>query len=353
MRGRFLVAGGLVLTVGGLAVSAGGASAYLWDHAHADRIAKGVVVGGIDIGGLDAPEAEARLQEELPARLSQPVTLVYNDHRFTVQPANAGLRVDIPRMVESAVRLSRSGGLAHRLLRDVRGERLNESIPLEAAVSADRVATVTAHVARVLDRPARNARVVPKPLATGLRIVPSEAGLAVKQPQLERALTTALLRTDNVGSRTVTVPTRAVFPRWWTSSLERRYRTMILVSRETFTLRLFKRLKLVKTYRIAVGRAGLETPAGFYEINDKQVNPSWHVPKSAWAGSLAGQIIPPGPADPIKSRWLGFYNGAGIHGTADTWSLGSAASHGCVRMAIPDVEQLYDLVPLHTPIYVG
>jgi hypothetical protein len=351
MRGRFLVAGGLVLTVGGLAVSAGGASAYLWDHAHADRIANGVVVGGIDIGGLDAPEAEARLQEELPVRLARPVHLVYNNHTFTVDPANARVRVDIPRMVESAVRLSRSGGLAHRLLRDVRGERLNESVPLEADLSTTQVETVVDHVARVLDRPARNARVVPKPLATGLRIVPSEPGLAVKRPQLVRALTAALLRTDD--ERTVTVPTRAVLPRWWTSSLERRYRTMILVSRETFTLRLFKRLKLVKTYRIAVGRAGLETPAGFYEINDKQVNPSWHVPMSAWAGSLAGQIIPPGPADPIKSRWLGFYNGAGIHGTADTWSLGSAASHGCVRMAIPDVEQLYDLVPLHTPIYVG
>jgi hypothetical protein len=351
MRGRFLVAGGLVLTVGGLAVSAGGASAYLWDHAHADRIAKGVVVGGIDLGGLDAPEAEARLQEELPARLAQPVQLVYGDHTFTVDPANAGVQIDIPRMVESAVRLSRSGGLAHRLLRDVRGERLNESVPLDAALSPTRVQTLVAHVARVLDRPAHNARVVPKPLATGLRIVPSEAGLAVKQPQLERALTAALLRPDD--SRTVNVPTRAVFPRWWTSSLARRYSTMILVSRETFTLRLFKRLKLVKTYRIAVGRAGLETPAGFYEINDKQVNPSWHVPMSSWAGALAGQVIPPGPADPIKSRWLGFYNGAGIHGTADTWSLGSAASHGCVRMAIPDVEQLYDLVPLHTPIYVG
>ena len=351
MRGRFLVAGGLVLTVGGLAVSAGGASAYLWDHAHADQIAKGVVVGGIDIGGLDAPEAEARLQEQLPERLSRPVQLVYGDHRFTVDPANAGVQVDIPRMVESAVRLSRAGGLAHRLLRDVRGERLNESVPLEAAVSASQIEMFAAHMARVLDRPARNARVMPKPLATGLLIVPSRAGLAVKQPQLERALTAALLRTDD--ARTVTIPTRAIFPRWWTSTLERRYRTMILVSRETFTLRLYKRLKLVKKYRIAVGRAGLETPAGFYEINDKQVNPSWHVPLSAWAGSLAGQIIPPGPADPIKSRWLGFYNGAGIHGTVETWSLGSAASHGCVRMAIPDVEELYALVPLHTPIYVG
>jgi lipoprotein-anchoring transpeptidase ErfK/SrfK len=50
---------------------------------------------------------------------------------------------------------------------------------------------------------------------------------------------------------------------------------------------------------------------------------------------------------------MGFNGGAGIHVTAEVGSLGSAASHGCVRMAIPDVEQLYDLVPLHTPIYVG
>ena len=340
-----------MLAAGGVVVSAGGASAYLWDRAHADRIANGVIVGGIDVGGLDAAEAQARLEEVLPRRLGRPVRLVYGEHRFTMQPTSAGLHIDIARMIAGAVRLSRSGGLAHRLLRDVRGERLTESVPLHAALSSSHVATFAVHVARVLDRPARNARVAPTPLATGLRIVPSRPGLAVKQPLLERALTAAVLRVD--GSRTVTVPTRAVFPRWWTSALKRRYGTMILVSRETFTLRLYKQLKLVKTYPIAVGRAGLETPAGFYEINDKQVNPSWHVPKSPWAGDLAGRIIPPGPADPIKARWLGFYNGAGIHGTVDTWSLGSAASHGCVRMAIPDVEELYDLVPLHTPIYVG
>ena len=83
------------------------------------------------------------------------------------------------------------------------------------------------------------------------------------------------------------------------------------------------------------------------------MNPSWHVPNSSWAGALAGRVIPPGPDDPIKARWLGFYNGAGIHGTDEISSLGTAASHGCIRMSIPDVEQLYPLVPLHTPIYVG
>jgi lipoprotein-anchoring transpeptidase ErfK/SrfK len=98
---------------------------------------------------------------------------------------------------------------------------------------------------------------------------------------------------------------------------------------------------------------GLETPAGLYHIQDKQVNPSWHVPNSAWAGDLAGKVIPPGPQDPIKARWMGFNGGAGIHGTDVLGSLGSAASHGCVRMAIPDVEALYDQVDVGTPVFVA
>ena len=351
MRLRLLVAAGIFLAVSGLGLSAISAYAYFWDQSRADVIAKGVRVAGIDVGGLRAAEARKLLEAELGQRLSKPVRLVYGDHRFTVHPANAGLRIDVTYMVDAAIRVSRQGGLARRLLRDVRGALLRESIPLTAALSATHIATLADHVARVLDRPARNARVVPAPTATGLHILPSRPGVAVKRPLLQHRLAAAFLRV--AGPRAVAIPTKPVHPRWPTSSLRHRYGTFILVSRETYTLRLFKRLKLVKTYRIAVGRAGLETPAGFYKIDDKQVNPSWHVPLSAWAGALAGQIIPPGPADPLKSRWLGFYNGAGIHGTDATWSLGTAASHGCIRMAIPDVEQLYALVPLHTPIYVG
>jgi lipoprotein-anchoring transpeptidase ErfK/SrfK len=109
----------------------------------------------------------------------------------------------------------------------------------------------------------------------------------------------------------------------------------------------------VKTYPIAVGMAGLETPQGIRHVLEKQVNPAWHVPNSSWAGSLAGKTIPPGPQDPLKARWMGIYAGAGIHGTDDLSSLGSAASHGCIRMAIPDVIQLYSETPLGTPVYIA
>ena len=74
-----------------------------------------------------------------------------------------------------------------------------------------------------------------------------------------------------------------------------KYQTFLTIDRAHFTLRLWKDLHLAHSYTIAVGRQGLETPAGLYEINDRQVNPSWHVPNSAWAGDLAGRVIPPGP----------------------------------------------------------
>ena len=351
MRRRLLVAAGIALTLIGVSLSAGGAYAYFWDTARVDRIASGVSVAGFDVGGLRAAEARALLADRLVAPLKRPIRVDYGTHSFMLRPTRAGLNVEIDHMVDRAVYLSRRGDLAERLYRELRGRRLDETVPLRAAVDTNHVSTFVDRVAKIVDAQPRQAHVVPAPTATTLFIRPSVDGIAVRRDALHRELMAALLRHDGV--RTLTVPTKPVHPRWTTENLAKRYPTFILVSRETFKLRLYKHLKLVKTYGIAVGQSGLETPSGLYTINDKQVNPWWHVPNSPWAGELAGRIIPPGPADPIKSRWMGFYNGAGIHGTDQDWSIGSAASHGCIRMHIPDVEELYDRVPLNTPIYVG
>jgi lipoprotein-anchoring transpeptidase ErfK/SrfK len=126
-----------------------------------------------------------------------------------------------------------------------------------------------------------------------------------------------------------------------------------VADRNAFQLRLYKKLQLVKAYSVAVGAVGFDTPAGLYHIQNKAVDPTWNVPNSAWAGDLAGKSIPPGPDNPLKARWMGIFDGAGIHGTDETYSLGSAASHGCLRMAVPDVIELYDQVPVGTPIYIA
>ena len=349
MRRALLVFAGLALSLLAVALSAGGAYAYFWDRGNSDRIAAGVTVAGIDVGGLHAPEARALLDAQLVRPLQRPLRVRHAGHSFVIRPRTAGLRIGVARMIDTAVRLSRQGGLRERVLRDLRGRTLDASVPFRAALSHESVGAFVDRVAVIVDRPAHPARVVAS--SAGLRVVSSRDGLAVERARLRRALVSSLLRSG--GSRTLDIPTRVVRPRWTTRSIAQRYPAFIVVNRETFTLRLFRNLKLARTFRIAVGRSGLETPAGLYAINDKQVDPSWHVPNSAWAGDLAGRIIPPGPDDPIKSRWLGFWDGAGIHGTTDVSSIGSAASHGCVRMTIPDVEALYPLVPLQTPIYVG
>ena len=202
MRRRLLVASGLALAVAGLALSAGAAFLYLYDHAHTTRIAQGVSVAGVDVGGLDASAARTRLQSELSGQLRKPVQLVTDRHTFTVRPSAAGLQVDVAKMVDDALAVSRRGGLWHRALRDLRGQRLGVAIPLRAALSQTHLETVVDHVATVLDRPAKNALVMPKPLATGLKFVPEKTGLAVKRPLLEQRLTKALLTTTaRAGSR--------------------------------------------------------------------------------------------------------------------------------------------------------
>jgi lipoprotein-anchoring transpeptidase ErfK/SrfK len=100
------------------------------------------------------------------------------------------------------------------------------------------------------------------------------------------------------------------------------------------------------------GSAGYPTPSGRFAIQNKQVDPVWNVPNREWAGELAGRSIPPGPQNPLKARWMGIYGGAGFHGTADIGSIGTAASHGCVRMLIPDIIDLYDRVDVGTPVFV-
>ena len=113
----------------------------------------------------------------------------------------------------------------------------------------------------------------------------------------------------------------------------------MIVNRGAFKLTLYKNLKLAKSYGIAVGQVGLETPAGLYHVQNKAVNPAWTMPNSDWvAPGDRGKVVPGGTAEnPLKARWLGIYAGAGIHGTDAEGSIGTAASHGCIRMRIPDV----------------
>ena len=258
------------------------------------------------------------------------------------------MRADINGMVDAALNASRSGGFPSRVWRYTTGGEVNREISPHITYSSKALDDFVSTVASQVNTPAQDATVSPSPAS--LNTVPGSDGVSVETDKLRSEVRGAI---ESPRDRTVKAPVQKVKPDVTTDELAQKYPVYITIDRAAFQLRLWKNLKLAKTYTIAVGQQGLETPAGTYTIDDKQVNPSWHVPDSAWAGDLAGQVIPPGPEDPIKARWMGFFNGAGIHGTDEVSSLGTAASHGCVRMAIPDVIELYPQVPLGTPIYIG
>jgi lipoprotein-anchoring transpeptidase ErfK/SrfK len=333
--------------VGILLVVAIGAWAY--DHGKRQTIAAGVRVGGIDVGEMDASAARAELRHKLLARLRQPVVASYDGRRAVLSPRRAGVTVDVDGAVDEALADSRDGNFLTRAVRSATGGSVDADVQPTVRYSRVAVDHFMAEIAGRFDRDPRDASIDFTP--TSLEPVSAQDGVTVERRRLRRAVVHALVTAD--AEHALTIHVRTTRPSVTTAQLASKYPTIITVDRANFRLRLFKDLKLAKTYTIAVGRAGLETPAGVYTINDKQVNPSWHVPNSSWAGDLAGKVIPPGPADPIKARWMGIYAGAGIHGTDDVASLGSAASHGCIRMAIPDVIDLYDRTPLGATVYIA
>jgi L,D-transpeptidase ErfK/SrfK len=111
----------------------------------------------------------------------------------------------------------------------------------------------------------------------------------------------------------------------------------------------YKNGEIIATYPVAVGRKGRETPTGEWYIMETIVNPGW-------TNFNTGKIVPPGPNNPMGTRWLGFWtDGAdtiGFHGTRQVSSIGKAVSSGCVRMLNKDVEQLYAFVKVGTIVTV-
>lgn len=136
---------------------------------------------------------------------------------------------------------------------------------------------------------------------------------------------------------------------------------ILRVSRVSCKLHLWKRpageieFKHQKTYDVAVGTKEYPTPTGMWLIHTKVKYPAWKKPDSAWVPEDQRGVIVPGgdPANPLKERWMGITNdGVGIHGTDNIGSIGTAASHGCIRMTEADVVELYALVPLWSPIHI-
>ncbi|MBN8867491.1 MAG: L,D-transpeptidase/peptidoglycan binding protein [Solirubrobacterales bacterium] len=328
----------------------GAVAAYAYDGAQKDKIADGVTVAGVDLSGMTRDEATEALTNQVLAPQRKPVTVTFKKQTFKLPAKDLKIHADVQSAVDRAFDESRDGSLPSRVIREITGGEVNASIPIQVGYSQKAVNKFVKTVADgVLEEPV-DASVSAGP--ESLTVVKAQDGYKLRDNKLTDQLNNLL--DSGRGTRTIVAKVNVTKPAVTTAEVAQKYPTYLTLDRSNFTLTLWKDLKKVKSYTVAVGQVGLETPAGTYSIQDKQVDPVWTVPNSAWAGDMAGEVVPGGvPENPLKARWMGIFDGAGIHGTDDTGSLGSAASHGCVRMAVPDVIDLYDRVDVGTPIYIG
>ena len=333
-----------------LLAAAGGTIAWA-DHKASGRLADGISVAGVPVGGLTEDAAVAKLERELGAPAGRTLKVKVADETFRLSAERAGVQLALRDAVRRAYRESRDGSLPERAWRELTGGKVQHDEPTAATV--DRAA-VDRFVARIESAVAREARDASLDLTVSeVTTTPSRAGrelIGAKRlaNRVERNFA------DPLGKRRLAAEVETIEPKTSTAELWKKQPVAVTVSLSELTVRVFDKGKLSTSYNVAVGEPRYPTPPGEFTVQGMQVDPPWNVPQSDWAGDLAGQTIPGGdPSNPLVARWIGFNGSVGFHGTASLGSLGTAASHGCVRMAPADVIDLYDRVAVGTPVLVA
>jgi lipoprotein-anchoring transpeptidase ErfK/SrfK len=281
----------------------------------------GVQIGGVRVGGLTSEQA----RNAVSWWYNRPLRFVFYGKHWTVRPSALDARVDTDWAVQRVLQA-----------------RPNEHLALRVDTDADALK----HYVRALDGQLSVEPVDATATLKGLRpvIEPGKTGLELNRVKTVQRLEAALA----VARRPLLHPAaRTVAPDVTTNS----FGAVVVIYRGSNELHLYKGSRPWRTFQVATGQAIYPTPTGDWHVVDMQRNPWWRPPDSAWAKGL--KPVPPGPGNPLGTRWMGLdAAGVGMHGTPDAASIGYSASHGCIRMRIPDAEWLFDHVRIGTPVFI-
>ena len=280
------------------------------------------MVGGLRVGGLSAEPARLRVQ----AAFARPVSLAYRGKVMQVTPREVDAAIGVDDAVSSALAATPHSDIA---------------LPVE--YSHAKLDRLVALLARRHHRAARAAR-VSGATGNGPQFASAKPGVEVNEKTMRAALVQLLRDGTRAPLQVLTRPVPA-------QRTIANFGPVVVITRGANTLKLYDGPKLVRTFRVATGQSVFPTPAGVWRIVDKQRNPWWHPPASPWARGL--KPIAPGPGNPLGTRWMGLNaSGVGIHGTNAPASIGYSASHGCIRMQVPEAEWLFQHVHLGTPVVI-
>ncbi len=310
-------AGSILCIAAACVLVAGAASAA---SAQSPTIATGVTIGTVDVGGMTAGQAKTAVKTAYYA----PLVVHVAHHWFSIETYHFRVAAPVGAAVQTALAAAAS-----------------TAVPLKPKFDKTRVHTWVAMVATKAYRPARPGAIV---LHRGHPLLFHEhPGHA-----LQKFATQILIRDAiDTGTRT---PIVARFRKLTAPDVKPG--PVIVIHRGINRLVLYDGEHYVRSFAVATGQPIYPTPLGHFEIVVKEVNPWWYPPtQDAWAKGL--KPVPPGPGNPLGTRWMGTSApGVGVHGTDAPWSIGHSESHGCIRMQIPDAEWLFQRVRVGTPVFV-
>lgn len=329
-----------------LLASAAMTAGVVYDYTVREFILPGVTINGADAAGNTTDEARALVDSRVSETVLSALSVSVDGRTFTFDPADA-VSVDRDAMISAALSPRHDAPLLRRVALTAGAVTASLDVAPAFSVDADSIDEWVAGVAKQVDRPAQDASLT---IASSLvTITPEVEGRSLDTSAAAHRIAAAIEgRSEGATAAAVELPVSSLEP----SVTADDFGKTIIVDLSERRIRLFDGAQLEKAYRCAVGAPGHSTPKGSFEIVQKRYMPTWRNPGSAWAADMPASI-PPGPSNPLGTRALNLNApGIRIHGTTKIGSIGTAASHGCMRMVRRDIEDLYERVDVGTKVFI-
>jgi L,D-transpeptidase catalytic domain len=291
-------------------------------------IADGVTIARLAVGGMTEAQAKAAVR----ARFDRRMRIRMGTRVVAIRPAVLGAFARVPKAVRAAL-VAPQG----------------KALPLEVVIAKWKLRRWVNERARRFRREPRDSYLYLMRPSMRPWITRAKPGRKLLRYLSRRAIALEFRRHER---GPVALPKRRLAP----DVTRRGFGPAVVIRRGSKRLILYRGMtragmRVRATFGVATGMAAYPTPLGRFRIVTKQRNPWWYPPSAGWASGASP--IPPGPGNPLGTRWMGLSVGAvGIHGTPDAASIGYSASHGCIRMRIPEADWLFERVRIGTTVFI-
>ena len=321
---------------------------YQYDVSHRSELLPGVTIADLKVGGREADEVVEELEGRVPTVGSDAVRVVAGPKDARITLSQMGLHTDAARAVSRARADARHMGVIGRVWHRLLDKPVDRSYPVRLTVEREAVRRSLGDLARQVERAPVNAEI---DTSTGfVTITPSVEGRSL---DLEKTTDEVFRLAGRRANGQTAAGDLINAPLVITKPQISGYPDVILIRTGENKLYHYEDGRLARTFVVATGSAKYPTPKGRFTILQKRRNPTWINPDpKGWGASLPPKIGP-GPGNPLGTRAMNLSApGIRIHGTSNVASLGTNASHGCIRMSIADSEALFELVDTGTPVVI-